>query len=313
MSRSTISTMTLMERFPNEETARAYLESQLWPQGPVCPRCGASSERIKTKASLSGFYRCNACKLDFTVRTGTVFGKSHIPLHIWMHAIYLLVTARKGISSMQLAKELGVRQATAWFMLQRLREACGTKGEKLQGIVEADEAYLTGKESARHMYDRIHHPRERIDKANIIGMRQRNGNTITKVIKSAGGLALRSAIKENVVPGSRIMTDDYSAYDRITKDGYSHESVKHIAEEFVRGDVHTNGIESVWAVLKRGVHGTFHHISKKHLQHYTDEFAFRLSEGNVERHTWRRLDSLVAKTKGRRITYNELTKEEKNF
>lgn len=121
MSKSTISTFQIFEMFPDEATARTYLESRLWPNGPVCPTC-ASSERLTQRKN--GFYRCNQCQLDFTIRTGTIFGRSHIPLHKWLYAMYLLVTARKGISSMQLAKEIGVTQKSAWFMLHRLREAC---------------------------------------------------------------------------------------------------------------------------------------------------------------------------------------------
>lgn len=123
MSKSTISTFKLFELFPNEETAREYLEDRLWLDGPVCPEC-KSDERITKRTG--GFYRCNACKLDFTVRTGTIFERSHVPLHKWVYAMYLLVTARKGISSLQLTKEIGVTQKSAWFMLSRLREACGS-------------------------------------------------------------------------------------------------------------------------------------------------------------------------------------------
>lgn len=128
MSKSTISTFKLFEMFPDEATAKEYLESRLWPSGVACPEC-RSGERITTRKG--GYYRCNACKLDFTVRTGTIFERSHVPLHKWVYAIHLLVTARKGISSMQLAKEIGVTQKSAWFMLQRLREACNDEDLKL--------------------------------------------------------------------------------------------------------------------------------------------------------------------------------------
>lgn len=135
MSRSTISTFKLFEMFPDEETARVYLESRLWPKGVTCPTC-AGQDRITPRKA--GFHRCNKCQLDFTVRTGTIFERSHIPLHKWLYAMYLLVTARKGISSMQIAKEIGVQQKSAWFMLHRLREACGGELEKLQGMFEID-------------------------------------------------------------------------------------------------------------------------------------------------------------------------------
>lgn len=142
MSKSTISTFELFQMFPDQESARLYLESRLWPDGVTCPTC-RKGERITTRKG--GYYRCNACQLDFTVRTRTIFERSHIPLHKWIYAMYLLVTARKGISSLQLAKEIGVTQKSAWFMLQRLREACGSKIDKLRGMVEIDEPTLAAK------------------------------------------------------------------------------------------------------------------------------------------------------------------------
>ena len=151
MSRSTISTFALFEMFPTEESARVYLEGRLWPNGPICPTCH-SRERLTTRKK--GFHRCNACAEDFTVRTGTIFGRSHIPLHKWIYAMYLLVTARKGISSMQLAKEIGVTQKSAWFMLQRLREACGGPDgplDKLRGEVEIDECFVGGLEGNQRL------------------------------------------------------------------------------------------------------------------------------------------------------------------
>src|SRR3972149_1993998 len=147
MSKSTISTFELFALFPDAETARTYLEGRLWPEGPRCPVCGLG-ERIT--ARKGGFYRCNQCREDFTVRTGTIFERSHIPLHKWVYAMYLLVTARKGISSLQLSKEIGITQKSAWFVLGRLREACGADLKVLRGIVEVDEAYIGGLEAAKH-------------------------------------------------------------------------------------------------------------------------------------------------------------------
>src|ERR1039457_6703750 len=153
MSRSTISTFQLFKLFPDAETARKYLESRLWPTGVTCPDC-KSGERITTRKD--GFYRCNACPVDFTVRTGTIFERSHVSLHKWQYAMYLLVTSRKGISSLQLAKEIGITQKSAWFVLQRLREACGQDKTMLKGIVEVDEVYLGGLERTKHESKKLH-------------------------------------------------------------------------------------------------------------------------------------------------------------
>jgi transposase-like protein len=304
MSRSTISTFKLFELFPDEPTARKYLEGRLWPNGVTCPQC-KSKERITIRKD--GFYRCNADKLDFTVRTGTIFERSHVPLHKWLYAMYLLVTARKGISSMQLGKEIGITQKSAWFVLHRLREACGTKLEMLKGTVEVDETFFGGEENNRHMYDRIHKPRERSEKVAVIGIRERGGNTFAQVTDSIGGLALRTAVQKNVLLGSRVISDEAPGYKRLGSEGYKHETVKHVAGEYVRGTAHTNGIESVWAVMKRGMHGVYHHADRKHMGRYVNEFTFRLNQGNVSRHTTERLDSFVDAVAGKRLTFEALT------
>jgi transposase-like protein len=304
MSRSTISTFKLFELFPDEPIARKYLEGRLWKDGVTCPEC-KSKERIT--ARKDGFYRCNVCKLDFTVRTGTIFERSHVPLHKWLYAMYLLVTARKGISSLQLGKEIGITQKSAWFVLHRLREACGTQLEMLQGTVEVDETYFGGEENNRHMYDRIHKPRERSEKVAVIGIRERGGNTVAQVTDSIGGLALREAIRKNVKVGSRVISDGAPGYQRIAREGFTHESVNHVGGEYVRGTAHTNSIESVWAVMKRGMHGVYHHADRKHMGRYVNEFTFRLNQGNVARHTTERLDSFVDAIKGKRLTFARLT------
>lgn len=306
MSRSTISTFQLFEMFPDATSARLYLEGRLWPNGATCPTC-KSRERITTRKG--GFYRCNACQLDFTVRTGTIFERSHIPLHKWVYAMYLLVTARKGISSMQLAKEIGVTQKSAWFMLHRLREACGSDFDKLSGTIEVDETFVGGKEANKHESKKLRAGRGAVGKQIVLGMRERDGNTKAFVIPANDLGTVQQCLFDNIEIGSTIYSDEHASYNGLDGLFFRHSAVNHSQGVYGLGTVNVNSIESVWAVLKRGLTGVYHHASKKHLSRYVDEFAFRLNAGDVKRHTLQRLDSFVSAVAGKRITYKELIAE----
>src|SRR5580700_5324832 len=213
MSKSTISTFQLFEMIPDQETARRVLEERLWPNGPRCPVCGLG-ERIT--ARKGGYYRCNQCKEDFTVRTGTIFERSHVPLHKWVYAMYLLVTARKGISSMQLAKEIGITQKSAWFVLHRLREACGGDDlKKLAGIIEIDETFVGGKEANKHEHKKLKAGRGTVGKTPVLGMREHGGRTVAMPIANTDAGTVQAEIHRHVEIGSTLHTDEAGAYSGI--------------------------------------------------------------------------------------------------
>ena len=265
------------EQFPNEEACREYFETIRFRDGEYCPHCGHTT--IYRFADGKRF-RCAACKQDFTIKSGTVFGESKVGLRKWFLAIYLLTTCRKGISSVQLAKQVGVTQKTAWFMDHRIREAVKNNGGQLFGTVEIDETFIGGKAGAMHATKR----REKItgrggaDKATVVGMAQRKGEYRATVVENTTTRTLEGQVVANVKPGTTVYTDEHSGYRRLAKLYYAHETVNHISGEYVRdGLIHTNGIESFWATFKRGYIGIYHWMSEKHLQRYLDEFTYRLN------------------------------------
>jgi len=259
-----------LEYFKDEESCREHFTAIRFRNGEFCPHCG--HKKIYSFASGKR-YRCASCKEDFTIKTGTVFGESKLPLKKWFIAIYLLSTTSKGISSIQLAKHVGVTQKTGWFMDHRLRAAMQDNDGQLFGTVEADETFVGGKEKNKHACKRKHEGRGHTGKTIVFGVASREGKAKAKIVQSVDRPTLHKAVRQIVEQGSQIFTDEHSGYVGMPE--FDHDVVNHKTGEFSRGAVHTANIDSFWALFKRGYHGVYHWMSRKHMQRYVDEFAFR--------------------------------------
>lgn len=295
--------MNLLEfqrKFGSEEACLEYLEQSRWPKDRYCPHCGS----IKTYKFADGkLFKCGDCRKQFTTKVGTIFSDSKIPLYKWFLAIYLATSLKKGISSMQLSRYLGVTQKTAWFMLQRIRFALVKSGNKnlLQDVVEVDETYLGGKGINRAKERRS--TEQDYNKQVVMGTVQRGGKTKIKHVKSAGARALLPEIQQSVKPDTQIYSDEYGAYKTLPRLGYPHGTVRHRSNQFRSGDIHTQTIEGFWSHFKRGINGTYHHVSAKHLQKYCSEYEYRYntrSISDIERFSEWFANSLC------RLTYKEL-------
>jgi transposase-like protein len=264
-----------LDYFKDEETCQEYFAANRFQNGKQCPHC---KHRIIYQFANGKRYRCQKCKQDFTVKTGSLFGDSKIPLRKWFIAIYLLTTSRKGISSVQLAKQVGVTQKTGWFIDHRIREAMRQNKGQLFGTIEIDETYVGGLEKNKHVSKRTRSTQGRSPKVKtpIVGMIQRGGEVRAKVVERVTMQTVENQVKENVKTGSQLYTDDFLSYARLGK-MFPHKAVSHANGEFVNGDAHSNTIESFWSLFKRGYHGIYHHMSRKHMQRYVNEFTYRFN------------------------------------
>lgn len=300
------SIMQLLDKFPDEATCIEHLAKLRWPDGPVCQHCG--STRRFSRIARHHLWRCGDCKRDFSVRKGTVFEESRLPLRKWFAAIWLVAVNRKGIPSTQLAREIGVSQKTAWFMLGRLREVTAAMNGLvgvISGIVEADETYFGGKAKNMHKRDRDRNIKGRGPggKTAVVGAVSRDGHAKAQPVASVDSGSLQAFVRSNVAAGSVLMTDGNPGYNALSGE-YEHHVVQHSVGEYVRGMAHTNGVESFWSLLKRAYVGVFHQMSPKHLHRYVDEFAARWNMGKMP--SGSRVDLLLRNAIGVRLTWAEL-------
>lgn len=290
--------MHLMEQFGTDEKCRAILEELRWPEGIRCPHCnGVKISRLYKRDQFD----CDTCRYQFSVTSGTIWHDTHLPLNKWFVAIYLTIESKKGMSANQMKRVLGVSYKTAWYLCHRIRAAMTeVEPAQLNGTIECDETFiggkLRGKGRGRGSY--------LSNKAIVVGVIQRGGKIRLQVIKNTTRKTLHRFIKLHCAPDTElIITDDWKAYDGIADHDTRHEVVNHSVEEYVRGDIHTNGIENVWSLLKRSVTGTYHKLSVKHLDAYLDELEWRF---NNRSNPYLFRDTLVKLLNSSNMEYKEL-------
>lgn len=295
--------------FHDAEKARAWLEARLWADGPVCPKCGVVGQATLMKGATTrpGLHQCNACRAPFTVTVGTIYERSHVPLNKWLGATYLMMASKKGMSALQISRMIGVTYKTAWFMCHRIRESLrdGHPGPLGGGgmVVEADETYVGGKESNKHAHKRSGF-RGSVTKEPVVALVERGGRVRSRHVRDVNSKTLRPILTEQIHADTHLMTDTARMYPAIGGKFAQHSMVNHTLNEYVRGDASTNTVESYFSILKRGVIGTYHHVSPQHLKRYVCEFDFRYNERTALGVTdAMRFDKAMGGIVGRRLTY----------
>jgi transposase-like protein len=295
--------------YHDDDAARVHLEKLLWPNGATCPRCSASGARVTKLQGAStrpGVYKCKDCRKPFSVTVGTVMERSHIPLHKWVLAAHFMSAHKKGMSALQLQRDLDVSYEAAWFLFHRLRECPKGDGGPIGGdgkIVEADETYFGGKERNKHAIKRLPLDLAADAKSPVVTLVERNGEARSFHVANVTAKNLRPIIVKSVHAQTHLMTDGLNLYKKIGENFAGHSAVNHDKGEYVRGEVHSNTVESYFAILKRGVYGTFHHLSEAHLHRYLVEFDFRCSTRHVS--DVERAETLLKGAKGKRLMYRQ--------